>query len=297
MTVPVCAALRALTGRERVPDATTLLKFRKLLHEHKLGEALFAKVGQQLQERGLKVNTGTIVDATIIAAPSSTKNADKARDPDMHQTRKGQQWYFGMKLHIGVDSQSGLAHSAVVTAANVHDKHPLPDLLHGNERRVYGDSAYASQKTLIASKAPGQGLHQPAHPPCGRGGRSSAGQEPQQVTGARSGRACLCGGKAPVGIHQGALSRAAKERHACVHGLGAGQHLPCPRAPAGTGAPVRVRKGSKAPETGPVGQSTVSLRAIWHSNGCAMDMTLLVQHCLKSIGHSLSIAGRCGYFA
>jgi len=141
-------------GRERVPDATTLLKFRKLLHEHKLGEALFAKVGQQLQERGLKVNTGTIVDATIIAAPSSTKNADKARDPDMHQTRKGQQWYFGMKLHIGVDSQSGLAHSAVVTAANVHDKHPLPDLLHGNERRVYGDSAYASQKTLIASKAP-----------------------------------------------------------------------------------------------------------------------------------------------
>jgi IS5 family transposase len=141
-------------GRERVPDATTLLKFRKLLNEQKLGEALFAKVGQQLQERGFKVNTGTIVDATIIAAPSSTKNADKARDPDMHQTRKGQQWYFGMKLHIGVDSQSGLAHSAVVTAANVHDKHPLPDLLHGNEQRVYGDSAYASQKALIASKAP-----------------------------------------------------------------------------------------------------------------------------------------------
>src|SRR3990167_4603526 len=141
-------------GRERVPDATTLLKFRKLLNEQKLGEALFAKVGQQLQERGFKVNTGTIVDATIIAAPSSTKNADKARDPDMHQTRKGQQWYFGMKLPIGVDSQSGLAHSAVVTAANVHDKHPLPDLLHGNEQRVYGDSAYASQKELIANKAP-----------------------------------------------------------------------------------------------------------------------------------------------
>lgn len=133
-------------GRERVPDATTLLKLRKLLHEHKLGEALFAKVGQHLQERGFKVNTATIVDATIIAAPSSTKNADKARDRDMHQTRKGQQWYFGMKLHIGVDSQSGLAHSAVVTAANVHDKHPLPDLLHGNEQRVYGDSAYAGQK-------------------------------------------------------------------------------------------------------------------------------------------------------
>ena len=140
-------------GREPVPDATTLLKFRKLLNDNKLGEALFSKVGQELQERGFKVNTGTIVDATIISAPSSTKNADKARDPEMHQTRKGQQWYFGMKLHIGVDSQSGLAHSAVVTAANVHDKHPLPDLLHGNEKRVYGDSAYASQKGLIRSKA------------------------------------------------------------------------------------------------------------------------------------------------
>jgi IS5 family transposase len=115
---------------------------------------LFAQVGAVLQSKGFKVNTGTIVDATIIGAPSSTKNADKARDPDMRQTRKGQQWYFGMKLHIGVDSQSGLAHSAVVTSANVHDKHPLPDLLHGNEQRVYGDAAYASQKDLINSAAP-----------------------------------------------------------------------------------------------------------------------------------------------
>ncbi len=141
-------------GRERVPDATTLLKFRHLLNEHELGEKLFAKVGEVLQARGMKVGTGTIVDATIIGAPSSTKNADKTRDPEMHQTRKDQQWYFGMKLHIGVDSQTGLTHSAVVTAANVHDKHPLPNLLHGNEQRVYGDSAYASQKELIASKAP-----------------------------------------------------------------------------------------------------------------------------------------------
>ena len=152
------ASLRSFVGidlgREPVPDSTTIAKFRKLLNENKLGEALFAKVGQELQARGFKVNTGTIVDATIIGAPSSTKNADKARDPEMHQTRKGQQLYFGMKLHIGVDSQSGLAHSAVVTAANIHDKHPLPFLLHGHEQRVYGDSAYASQKELIASKAP-----------------------------------------------------------------------------------------------------------------------------------------------
>ena len=141
-------------GTERVPDGTTLLKFRRLLEKHQLGEKLFATVGQVLQDRGLKVGTGTIVDATIIGAPSSTKNADRARDPEMHQTRKGQQWHFGMKMHIGVDSRTGLAHSAVVTAANVHDKHPLPDLLHGNERRVYGDSAYASQKALIETKAP-----------------------------------------------------------------------------------------------------------------------------------------------
>ena len=141
-------------GCERVPDGTTLLKFRRLLEQHELGKQLFATVGQVLQAKGLKVGVGTIVDATIISAPSSTKNEYKARDPEMRQTRKGQQWYFGMKLHIGVDSRSGLAHSAVVTAANVHDKHALPELLHGAEQRVYGDSAYASQGALIASKAP-----------------------------------------------------------------------------------------------------------------------------------------------
>lgn len=141
-------------GCEAVPDATTLLKFRRLLEKHNLNEKLFAEVGRVLQGSGMALKTGTIVDATIIAAPGSTKNAEKKRDPEMHQTRKGQQWYFGMKLHIGVDSQSGLAHSAVITPANVHDKHPLPDLLHGQERRVYGDSAYASQKDLIHSKAP-----------------------------------------------------------------------------------------------------------------------------------------------
>jgi IS5 family transposase len=141
-------------GRERVPDATTLLKFRRLLEKHDLGAALFAKVGEVLQAHGLKVGTGTIVDATIISAPSSTKNTQGKRHPEMHQTRKGKQWYFGMKLHIGVDSKTGLAHSAVVTSANVHDKHPLPDLLHGGEKHLWGDSAYASQQALIHSKAP-----------------------------------------------------------------------------------------------------------------------------------------------
>lgn len=141
-------------GRERIPDGTTLLKFRRLFEKHELGAELFTQVNQTLQDRGLKVGTGTIVDAAIIGAPSSTKNANKTRDPDMHQTRKGQQWYFGMKMHIGVGSRTGLVHSAAVTAANVHDKHLLEDLLHGDESRVYGDSAYASQKALIREHAP-----------------------------------------------------------------------------------------------------------------------------------------------
>lgn len=152
------ASLRRFVGidlaREAVPDATSLLRFRHLLEKHNLGEQLIATAGRVLQDSGMALKTGTIVDATIIAAPSPTKNADGKRDPEMHQTKKGQQWYFGMKLHIGVDSQSGLAHSAVVTAANVHDKHPLPQLLHGREKRVYGDNAYASQKALIREKSP-----------------------------------------------------------------------------------------------------------------------------------------------
>jgi IS5 family transposase len=141
-------------GRERAPDETTVCKFRHLLETHELGKQLFEEVGRHLQSKGLKVSTGTIVDATIINAPSSTKNQEGRRDPEMHQTRKGNQWYFGMKAHIGVDSKTKLIHAVVATAANVHDKHPLPQLLHGKERRVYGDSAYASQKALIAHAAP-----------------------------------------------------------------------------------------------------------------------------------------------
>lgn len=141
-------------GCERVPDATTLLNFRHLLEQQDLGAALFAKVGELLLANGLKLSGGTIVDATIIAAPSSTKNADKARDPEMRQTQKGNQWYFGMKVHIGVDSRTGLAHSASVTPASVHDSQELPNLLHGNETRLYGDSAYTGQKDILKEIAP-----------------------------------------------------------------------------------------------------------------------------------------------
>jgi IS5 family transposase len=133
-------------GRERVPDATTLLNFRHLLEQHQLGAALFAKVGQLLLANGMKLSGGTIVDATLIAAPPSTKNQEQSRDPEMHQSKKGKQWYFGMKVHIGVDSQSGLVHSASVSAGNVHDSQELPNLLHGEETRLYGDSAYRGEK-------------------------------------------------------------------------------------------------------------------------------------------------------
>jgi IS5 family transposase len=133
-------------GRERVPDATTLLNFRHLLEAHDLGAALFAKVGELLLASGMRLSGGTIVDATLIAAPPSIKNKEKSRDPEMHQTKKGNQWHFGMKLHIGADSQTGLVHSASVTAANVHDRHQVPHLLHGRETRLYGDSAYRGKE-------------------------------------------------------------------------------------------------------------------------------------------------------
>jgi len=140
--------------RDLVPDETTVCKFRHLLERNDLGAKLFEEVGRHLQAQGMTVNSGTMVDATIINAPSSTKNQDKSRDPEMHQTRKGNQWFFGMKMHIGADSQSKLIHSVVVTPANVHDKHALPDLLHGQERRVYADAGYAGQQEMIHALAP-----------------------------------------------------------------------------------------------------------------------------------------------
>lgn len=141
-------------GKEPVPDETTVCKFRHILEANNLGERLFVLVGQYLSENGIKVTKGTIVDATIINAPTSTKNSDRARDPEMHQTKKGNQWHFGMKAHIGVDSRTKLIHSVVATPANVHDSQMLPDLLHGNETRVWGDSAYFGQGDVIREHAP-----------------------------------------------------------------------------------------------------------------------------------------------
>ena len=125
-----------------LPDETTILNFRHLLEQHNLGQGLLEEINAHLESQGLKLREGTIVDATIIEAPSSTKNRNKARDPEMHQTRKGNQWHFGMKAHIGVDSETGIVHSMSTTAANAHDVTETRHLLHGGETVVWGDAGY-----------------------------------------------------------------------------------------------------------------------------------------------------------
>jgi IS5 family transposase len=129
-----------------IPDETTILNFRHLLERHNLTKQIFEKTQRYLSEKGLLLREGTIVDATIINAPSSTKNQDKMRDREMRQTKKGNQWYFGMKAHVGTDTGRGLAHSVVVTDAAVHDSQVMDELLSGEEQAVYGDKAYASEE-------------------------------------------------------------------------------------------------------------------------------------------------------
>ena len=127
---------------EGVPDATTLLNFRHRLETHDLCKGLFNAINADLTARGLLLRAGTLVDATLIAAPPSTKNKEKKRDPEMHQTKKGNQWYFGMKAHIGADRDSKLVHTVVVTAANVADITKTAELLHGQEQQVHADAGY-----------------------------------------------------------------------------------------------------------------------------------------------------------
>ena len=139
-------AIRGFVGidlsRESAPDATTLLKFRRLLEENTLTERIFAAINTLLAVKGLMLREGTVVDATIIAAPSSTKNQSGERDPEMHQTKKGNQWHFGMKAHIGVDAESGITHTLVTTPANTNDVTQAHALLHGEERVAFGDAGY-----------------------------------------------------------------------------------------------------------------------------------------------------------
>jgi IS5 family transposase len=131
-----------MPGEDNLPDESTILRFRHLLEAHNLSLQILATVNATLAAKGLLLKSGTVVDATLIAAPSSTKNSSGERDPEMHQTKKGNQWHFGMKAHIGVDAESGLVHSVVGTAANVNDVTQADKLLHGQETDVLGDAGY-----------------------------------------------------------------------------------------------------------------------------------------------------------
>ena len=131
---------------EQVPDATTLLHFRHLIESNKLGEKIFDDVKTRLEKAGLIMHGGTVVDATLIAAPTSTKNTDGKRDPEMHQTKKGNEWYFGMKIHSGVDAGSGYVHTITGTSANVHDISETSKLIRKDDEVVYGDSGYSGAK-------------------------------------------------------------------------------------------------------------------------------------------------------
>lgn len=139
---PLYRRFAGLDGAARMPDETTILRFRHLLEKQQLAPQVLATINAGLAQQGLMLKTGTVVDATIIAAPSSTKNSSGERDPEMHQTKKGNQWHFGMKAHIGVDAESGLVHSVVGTAANVNDVTQADKLLHGQETDVLGDAGY-----------------------------------------------------------------------------------------------------------------------------------------------------------
>ena len=141
-------------GRAPVPDETTILNFRHLLEEHDLCGQMLDAVNLYLASRGIRITTGTMVDATIIHAPWWTQNEKKERDPEMHQRRQGQQWFFGARAHIGVDSKEGVVHSVCTSAASVSDVHMLPDLLHGGEKKVWGDGGYQGQGDVIRQVAP-----------------------------------------------------------------------------------------------------------------------------------------------
>jgi len=182
-------------GEETIPDETTILHFRHLLERHRLTEQMFDLVRRLLEQRGLLLKSGTVVDATILHAPSSTKNATDTRDPEMKQGRKGKTWYFGMKVHTGTD-QRGLVHSRTTTHGGEADITQLPYLLHGAERELFGDQAYWAEPDRQAAD-------------------EVEADQPRALADPGAGQARLSGGEASVGLHQGPLPGPGEE-----HGLG-----------------------------------------------------------------------------
>ena len=207
-----------LTLLGAIPDESTILHFRHLLEQNEIAPQILERVNAHLNRKGLLLKRGTMVDATIIEAPTSTKNASGERDPEMHQTKKGNDWHFGMKAHIGADVDSGLVHTVVTTPANESDVAQVDQLLHGKEKVVHGDAGY-----IGAAGARPEGQGGLADRPQARAGQqdrqcegAGQGQAPRATQGADSGagRAPVPGDQAPVRIHEGALQGADEEHRA-----------------------------------------------------------------------------------
>jgi IS5 family transposase len=225
-----------------VPDATTLLKFRRLLEQHELTKATFAEVNALLTERGLLMREGSLVDATIIHAPPSTKNKNKARNPEMHQTKKGNQWYFGAKAHIGADLEKGVVHTVVSTAANVADIAVAHQLLHGAEK-------VADRRWLHRSGKAPRGHRCASRGRMGGGGKTAEGGAPargpleagrpsvreMQSVDPGGGRTPLSRAQESLQISKGPLSGAEQDECATAHALCLGELVPSPQAPRARG--------------------------------------------------------------
>ena len=217
------ASMRNFAGlklSEPIPDETTILNFRHLLEEYDLAEEILKQVNAHLARKGLLLKRGSIVDATIIAAPSSTKNAEGERDPEMHQTKKGNQWHFGMKAHIGVDADCGLVHTVTTTPANEADVEQVADLLHGKEKFVHADSGYRGAQSRVERE--GLNWQIAARPsdiakmPEGRAKARVQEAGAPQGQRAREGRASVPSDQAAVRLDEGALPRAGEEHGALI---------------------------------------------------------------------------------
>jgi IS5 family transposase len=215
-------------GEDAVPDESTILRFRHLLEEHGLTAKIFEEIRGLLEEKRLLLRSGTIVDATIIAAPSSTKNATETRDPEMKQTRKGNNWHFGMKLHIGTDRR-GIVHTVVATHAATADITQLPDLLHGQEREVFGDQAYWKEadrqdfeesRCALSDESPSQGE--------AAAQRAMEADQPRSLANPRGRRASVSSPQTALGLREGPLPGAEKESGPGTDDVCTGQSLPSP---------------------------------------------------------------------
>ena len=263
-------ALRAFAGIDltvdAVPDATTLLNFRHLLERHGLTKRLLEEVSTLLTERGVLLRAGTMVDATIIAAPSSTKNASHRRDSEMHQTKKGNVWHFGLKAHIGCDVASGVVHSLIVTAANVADVVCTPALLHGQEQSVFGDAGYTGADKRVAmreSKLRWQIALKRGWLEADEGWAAQShdqGVGEAQSTGTRQGRASLPRREEPLRTPQDALPGPGQERRATAHALCLGQLSVSQTYAVGGNRRVSRRKHLKSPCKG--ARQTTTKRAL-----------------------------------